>query len=496
MNKKFSLLLVGCALLASCSNIEVPIEDTEFKESTEAHNDGIGTLSEGKRFNNALAEDPVTLIAPKLGYQYKYSDKDSDGNNDHISIRYVAAINSTAVTAVWTRTIYSKNGTVYKAEAEKESTKYYTSVINPNKGGASQAAKDVEADDSTKPYVGFVVYSLLDIPLANYLDYSLKVSLTITDTADKTNTATSGNGIVYFGLYHDYKMIGTFGTGNYEYETGIETDKRSDFNNFQKGTVALEAGDEFIFRDYDTATDYGYSHVNAASKGLFKEGSVENSIKVLADGNYRFYVKDGVITAYASLGYYLVNFGDGSFAWNIEDNAIKTDPDVGDNNAQFSNVKLTTGDKWQIVNFYNSNDTDYGTQYVGWDYKENVARYFYQAAADSQDIVSVYTDTYTVYLNSSYRIYVAPATTTHTVYFTNPDSWPEGTFYAYPYNSDSDKQAAWPGVEMTKVNGMWQADVNFNYQKIIFNNGNGNGKQTGNLDFEKNKYTGTWEWKL
>ncbi len=68
-----------------------------------------------------------------------------------------------------------------------------------------------------------------------------------------------------------------------------------------------------------------------------------------------------------------------------------------------------------------------------------------------------------------------------TVQFTAPSGW-GSTVYAYAYNSDSDKLAAWPGKACTKVSGnIWSITIpNGKYNFIIFSDGNG-GHQTYDL---------------
>ncbi|MDE6273146.1 MAG: starch-binding protein [Muribaculaceae bacterium] len=71
-----------------------------------------------------------------------------------------------------------------------------------------------------------------------------------------------------------------------------------------------------------------------------------------------------------------------------------------------------------------------------------------------------------------------------TVYYTNPSNWT--TVYVYAWNSDSDKNAAWPGVKMTKSGNQWVGTINKKYKNVIFNNGSGgSGNQTPDLKVEQ-----------
>lgn len=64
----------------------------------------------------------------------------------------------------------------------------------------------------------------------------------------------------------------------------------------------------------------------------------------------------------------------------------------------------------------------------------------------------------------------APQPGDNYVYCKNDAGW--GAVYAYMWNSDSDRNSAWPGVKMTDLgSGTWRYAVPSNYANIIFNNG-------------------------
>lgn len=57
------------------------------------------------------------------------------------------------------------------------------------------------------------------------------------------------------------------------------------------------------------------------------------------------------------------------------------------------------------------------------------------------------------------------------VYFKNTDNW--SVVKCYMWNSDSDKNAAWSGEEMTNLgDGVWMYTAKKKHAKCIFNNGN------------------------
>ena len=70
-----------------------------------------------------------------------------------------------------------------------------------------------------------------------------------------------------------------------------------------------------------------------------------------------------------------------------------------------------------------------------------------------------------------------------TVYVKANNGWTN--LHCYMWNSDSDKNAAWPGVQMTEVgDGVYSYTLTGNYAKIIFNKGEGgNGNQTTDMDY-------------
>ncbi len=71
---------------------------------------------------------------------------------------------------------------------------------------------------------------------------------------------------------------------------------------------------------------------------------------------------------------------------------------------------------------------------------------------------------------------------TATAYFVNTDDWAQVNCYVY--GSGGGQLAAWPGTAATLVdeaNGVYAFEPG-TYDKLIWNNGNGNGKQTANLD--------------
>ncbi len=118
-----------------------------------------------------------------------------------------------------------------------------------------------------------------------------------------------------------------------------------------------------------------------------------------------------------------------------------------------------------------------------------------------------------IYNGSSWSVYpdhnvvtpttVTPTTVTPTtsnpsgskyVYCKNTAGW--GSVNCYMWNSESDKNTAWPGASMQNIgDNVWQYEVTGSWGKVIFNNGS---TQTGDLTFPGDGYiydnsTGQWE---
>ncbi|MEE1218464.1 MAG: starch-binding protein [Ruminococcus sp.] len=89
---------------------------------------------------------------------------------------------------------------------------------------------------------------------------------------------------------------------------------------------------------------------------------------------------------------------------------------------------------------------------------------------------------------------VPPVTDEYTVYFYNYNNWSQPQ--CYMWNSDSDKNHEWPGVSMTKVegvDGLWKYTTTKKYANCIFN---GNGNKTGDLvaDYGNVYHGNTGKW--
>ncbi len=89
-----------------------------------------------------------------------------------------------------------------------------------------------------------------------------------------------------------------------------------------------------------------------------------------------------------------------------------------------------------------------------------------------------------------------PVASAGSVYCQNDAGW--STVYCYMWNSENDKNAAWPGVKMTDLgDSVWEYNYTKNYANVIFNVGS-DANKTGDLNFPGNSQiynnkTNTWE---
>lgn len=173
-----ALLFGGVYLYQNIKNGQAALDSQDEFIENAVSNDEIFGKSYGEKDlglrETKLCSD-TTLATPKIGYQTAYNE---DGTK--ISIRYTALVSSLDVTAVWKRNLYDSEGnsTGHFQSLEYEATKAYSGITN---GGVITYANEVEDSNGNHPYNYFVVYTLLDIPLATYSDCYLDAYLTIDD---------------------------------------------------------------------------------------------------------------------------------------------------------------------------------------------------------------------------------------------------------------------------------------------------------------------------
>lgn len=210
MKKNILIALVPALLVLSSCQAGPKVKEKEIMvEDTLAHEEIFGQ-GEAKMLDRGIRRlAPVDSAGPSIGIQTF-----DDGVN--MNIRFVAAVKLTGSlagsTAVWTRTMYEDDGDVYKVAAEKTSVKAYTSI----KDGGSDLAIETfnESFEPHADYTHFVVYSMLNIPKAEYGNYYLNASLSINGAAAAKVVATSVNQnkqVSFAPAQEGYFLDGTIG---------------------------------------------------------------------------------------------------------------------------------------------------------------------------------------------------------------------------------------------------------------------------------------------
>ncbi|MGN1467226.1 MAG: starch-binding protein [Ruminococcus sp.] len=121
----------------------------------------------------------------------------------------------------------------------------------------------------------------------------------------------------------------------------------------------------------------------------------------------------------------------------------------------------------------------------------------YAQTVGTLTVKTVLTDGTVYYVADTDSVVVKDSTVTtkRTVYFDNTNSnWSKVYAYAWQDSNSSNKNSAWPGVEMTKVSGNIYSITldDDNWDKIIFNPGSSSG-QTGNLTIMGDGYVFTYD---
>ncbi len=201
-NKLFLLILPALLALTSCQNAPINKQSRQVLddiiEDTLAHDEVFGESSvslvlEPKK---TVELNPISTSAPMIGIQTKTDNNSTpdDASDDKISIRYVAAIsdggNLENVTATWTRAIYNADGTVYKASAEKQSLNAYTGLASADDLDDVLTIAEFNSTNSTTSYTHFVVYTVLNIPLATYSDAMIFAYINVDYTDDGIDDGT------------------------------------------------------------------------------------------------------------------------------------------------------------------------------------------------------------------------------------------------------------------------------------------------------------------
>ena len=175
-----------------------------------------------------LQSEDSSLVKPKIGTQVAYSDKNLDGINDHISIRYTAAISSLDVEATWTRAMYDADGNCFDhlLEGTYAVSKAYTGLTS--NGVITYTTNEVD-DFGNKPFNYYVVYSLFDVPLQSYGTYFLDASLQLSKGEES--------------IVSKVGAVQVDNTSSFSYERGTNGDLNFDYDD-QSHTYAVSGNND------------------------------------------------------------------------------------------------------------------------------------------------------------------------------------------------------------------------------------------------------------
>lgn len=338
MKKKLLLGLIPTLLvLSSCqvvpkiapkASFDNIVEDTEAHDEIFGESKLVGDLRIRKTYDGEveLPEEGDTALL-SLGIQTKVNDKGTvDESDDEISIRFVGAIkvvdeNSDGdvddadlalTTAAWYRTIFKDDGTVSVASAVKECSKAYTSLAAPNDVEGDETPDNIltieefNAGKVGRTYTHFVVYTLLDIPLATYGNYYVVVdletntngSMELATTIDQATQFTFAPNINAHPLNNHYFAVKKTASG---FET-IDAEETPGSGNLAKfETCALNSGEKFVvvhrvLHEMGSSDDifevFGYDSLVRTNPDFASAGDSE-LFSVAHNGTYNILLKSG-----------------------------------------------------------------------------------------------------------------------------------------------------------------------------------------------------------
>lgn len=292
MKKAFLLgILPALMALSSCAGAGSKVEpknDNLFLEDTLAHEEIFGEAEiEIQNYKQPL-RSPELSPEPTYGVQYQDA-------GDYVHMRFIAAVSLPdvgAATAKWTRTMYKghgepegQSGAVYKAQADKECTRAYTSLVN----GESTLTLTAFNTEYGTSYNYFIVYTMLNIPKEGYEDYSIRAFVTISDVAStKGVAATVGKTAnATFDLDRSGHFIsGRFNGSHNEFASNHDLE-----GNYAAYDVTLKEGDTFALIYYNSETNVFLLNGTARDddKGYFCDNS-KNTMTSNYDGDVTVYL--------------------------------------------------------------------------------------------------------------------------------------------------------------------------------------------------------------
>ena len=298
MKKKYLLTVLPALLvLSACqSGLKTEQNNNQLLEDTLAHEEIFGEAEQLRPLSPRLAPgdpgDPANIEYDML-YQRQYNDA-----TGKLAIRFVAALKTANVSAVWKRGLAQGTGAeVLEFDTYAEplaSTKLYKTLNN----GASSIVAGEPGD--FEDYAGFAIYTLRNIDYATYSDSYLAAYLTITDLNAPSNTIDTEvyaakvekNGDNYLSsahtfvfnkddsseenYAHDYFLEGRIGGENNKIILSDET-VDDDSKHFASYTnISFSDGDYFgsFYFDGNVFRYCGYDEYYEGCRGFFKNSSL------------------------------------------------------------------------------------------------------------------------------------------------------------------------------------------------------------------------------
>ena len=289
MTKKYLFLTLPLLFLTSCGNVEVSAqEEIQYKEAVENVDEIFGegfSLDKRDNLRMKLAE---AANVPVLGFQNKTYTK---GGNDYYAIRFIAALSSEAVSAVWTRNVY--NGATWTKVTEqddKKSTVFYDKLYDGK--GSEVYANDVETG-----YEKFAIYTMYDIPVAKADNLYIQAYITVDGVTSKVGVASKKQKFtVDYGTTDYFMVIGEGANVNIVDDNVTKTnpDNKAEFSK----NLTVEDSFGFIAVSSNNIELINYSKLHDDDT-YFKNAGDDIHFKTKFTGEYTFYI-NGVDEIYVS----------------------------------------------------------------------------------------------------------------------------------------------------------------------------------------------------
>lgn len=294
MNRKIFLgLLPTLMALTACGGVTPKAYEPElFLEDTEAHEELFGSLAEPTTPIKSIRNEyePVGSGEPLVGIQSK---EYTTLGVKYIAIRFVAALDlDNPLTAVmaWERTMYAPDGSKSKSyDANLPCTKLYTQVYD----GSSQ----IDVGSVPGDYNRFVMYTMRNIPLNNYGNHYLNVSLSLDGVLSKTvSTSVDQTKQMAFPYNQSgYFLYGNFNQYNHVIPQDVTTlddgEPDTEGNNYASFTLAnLRANDEFVMVNKAANTFKVFDYSCLKGESLVHFANDNDSVKTNFSGSYILYL--------------------------------------------------------------------------------------------------------------------------------------------------------------------------------------------------------------